>query len=178
MNVITFQFWSLGSWLHYLSVLDWKSPIHWKVILNNCLIIIIIPLIIMALSYVNLIVTTCFTSRICSNEYQIFNKIIKLDYDVPPDLDDTSKDLIRNLLVSNLFQKACLYSCMVAHWFVDLRFCSQTGGLDAKKWVDTSLSDLTLSFPPQHGTRWKSSVPRWNRWRESRQKNHQRTQSR
>lgn len=34
-----------------------------------------------------------------SNEYQIFNKIIKLDYDVPPDLDDTSKDLIRNLLV-------------------------------------------------------------------------------
>ena len=98
-----------------------------------------------------------FLFYIHSNEYQIFNKIIKLDYDLPPDLDDASKDLIRNLLVCTLVCRYFLH--FHAHLFVDLRFCNQTKGLDAEKWVAMNLSDLTLSSHPQHGTHWNSSVP-------------------
>ena len=38
-----------------------------------------------------------------SNEYQIFQKIIKLEYEFPEGFPDSPKDLVEKLLVSQLF---------------------------------------------------------------------------
>lgn len=39
--------------------------------------------------------------RFCySNEYQIFNKIVKLDYEYPDGFDANGRDLVEKLLVS------------------------------------------------------------------------------
>lgn len=89
----------------------------------------------------------------CRNEYLIFQKIIKLEYEFPEKFFPKAKDLVKQLLVSLKLWGAWSWGCGVATGGVVtggqgqrlllgylLCFSLRTlqSGLDVKRWEDTT----------------------------------------
>ena len=52
---------------------------------------------------------TFFFSYIFRHEYQIFQKVCRLDYEIPEGFNATAQDLVKKLLVSVLLRRSCVH---------------------------------------------------------------------